>query len=414
MDGPTVISDNLNQDQSYQFKSSVKTIGGDFGITDNEGLSAVLMPNLTLACDMGITDNPDLGEIQLPGLQHLAALYFARNGRETSVNLSSLETIGVLEHLTDISGAAESVSFCLWENLVGLYLPSLRAVNETLRINNNLFAELDFPELEWVYQVGITSEFEISGNTFLNQLTLPKLNATWGLSITDNPRLTNLLLNNLTYVRTYLTISGAFTNVELFGLEYVGGDLLIQGGDEMDCSWFDENLVSKVQGSYQCVGNHTKPATPRGPSTTTTELPGMETGATNSTDSPAIEETSGSTSSGDAGGMSTAAKAGVGVGASIGGLALLGGLAFLLMKRRKRRAVLDPPEIPEGPPEMEGDVKDKPPAAPAYQTPEMEGFAPTKIPEMDGARDASEMPAGEKKDVPELPVERMNGRSELA
>lgn len=81
-----------------------------------------------------------------------------------------------------------------------------------------------------------------------------------------------------------------------------------------------------VKGSCLCIGNHTRPAESRRPSTPT-DVSQLDDGGSGS----------GSGNGGSAGatGLSNGAKAGIGVGAAVGGLALLAAGAFLFWRGRK-------------------------------------------------------------------------------
>jgi len=122
-----------------------------------------------------------------------------------------------------------------------------------------------------------------------------------------------------------IQLEGNFTNVELFSLREVTGDFFVSGSPSMDCSWFEENLPGKVvKGKFTCIGNHTKPLTPRVPSTPTDVSQLISPLAT------ATEVPDGR------GGPSTAAKAGIGTGVTAVGLALIGmGLWIFRLQRRR-------------------------------------------------------------------------------
>jgi hypothetical protein len=107
-----------------------------------------------------------------------------------------------------------------------------------------------------------------------------------------------------------------------WSLQEVSGDLEISGHPSMDCSWFDDHLAGKVvNGRYKCDDNHTY---------TLMEL--SESGAKETT--PVPKGPGGRESSG----LSTAAKAGIGVGATLGRLALIG-LGVWRFTRRRRENV---------------------------------------------------------------------------
>ena len=113
-------------------------------------------------------------------------------------------------------------------------------------------------------------------------------------------------------------------SVEFFALKKVVGDFKVQGASSMDCSWFDENLFQKaVQGSYQCVGNHTKPAQPRQPSTP----------SNNADASP--ENHAG------------VSKIGIGVGVGLGAIVLIAAVIVLNFFMKRRKSQSPPIEEPE-------------------------------------------------------------------
>ena len=113
------------------------------------------------------------------------------------------------------------------------------------------------------------------------------------------------------------------------------GSFKIKGAPSMDCSWFDENLFQKVvNGSYQCVGNHTKPTEPRRPSTA--PLSGGEN--TNGTGNPTTSSTAPLPSTccdGPQGGISTNAKIGIGVG--VVGIAIIMIAVIIVLVRKHRK-----------------------------------------------------------------------------
>jgi len=170
----------------------------------------------------------------------------------------------------------------------------------------------------------------ISQNSVLSDLTLPRLTYIRSLDVRHNPRLLNFTANVARRVdRVHL--EGNFTNVELFSLEEVTGDFRVLGAPSMDCSWFDQNFFQKVvKGSYQCVGNHTTPDVPRRPSTATDleDLGDDGGGAGGRNNGTVGVDTS-------EGGLSTGARAGIGVGAALGaiGALALGGLFWWKRKR---------------------------------------------------------------------------------
>ncbi|RMJ07750.1 hypothetical protein CDV36_012637 [Fusarium kuroshium] len=231
----------------------------------------------------------------------------------------------------------------VFQDLIDISLPKLKQVHGDwrffgkLNFTSNLFSELYLPRLETV-----NCTLGIDDNIALNDLWLPRLDYVKDLEIHANPRLLNVTAN-LLKTADKINMTGPFTNVEFFSVETVTGDFFLVGDDTMDCSWFDEHFLNNiVKGSYKCVGNHTKPATERKPSTPTDEAQleawgSGKDGGNDSGDDSGDEEGSSSKSSSNGsggGGLSTGAKAGIGVGVSVVALALILG-AWLLYRKKK-------------------------------------------------------------------------------
>jgi hypothetical protein len=198
--------------------------------------------------------------------------------------------------------------------------------NDTFNVTRNFFPAFRLNSLEFV-----DTTFSIHNNTVLNQIHLPRLSHVDDLRIYDNPLAVNFTANIMKTAGS-INITGDFANIELFSLGEVTGHFYVGGNPTMDCSWFDDNFLNKVvKGSYLCSGNHTRPSTPRRPSTPTdvAELDKwLAGGGTGNSD----KEEQGS--SGD-GGPSTGAKAGIGAGVGAGVL-VLGGVGVLLFLRGRR------------------------------------------------------------------------------
>jgi len=118
----------------------------------------------------------------------------------------------------------------------------------------------------------------------------------------------------------------------------------------MDCSWFDENFFQKiVKGSYQCDGNHTKPAEPRRPSTSNLSNPSP---IPSPSPSPTGEPSSSSSS-----GLSTGAKAGIGAGVAVGALLFIVAALLYLRRRKSKVEVSTTQDTPVNPvPELHGEA----------------------------------------------------------
>lgn len=116
--------------------------------------------------------------------------------------------------------------------------------------------------------------------------------------------------------------------LDLPDIQEIGGTFLISSSRDLDCSQYDrleDNSVTR--GSYECYANQPDDVLGNNTATGTPDTP-------NSTD---MTGTANESSDGDHGqnGLSTGAKAGIGVGCAAGFLVLAGGL-FLFFRRRKR------------------------------------------------------------------------------
>ncbi|KAK1829591.1 hypothetical protein QBC39DRAFT_356488 [Podospora conica] len=309
----------------------------DLNLLNNTGLIQVSFPNLDQGYGVSIYDNPDLENVVL-GYISVEHIQVRRNGPKVNLTLPRLRAV---------NGNADSYRPCIgwFEGISLIKLPALENTTQCdLGFTNNTIPALQLPRLS-----SVNSSLVIDNNKFLFDIGLPRLQSvSYSFIVRDNPRLLNFTANVLRNASS-ISLIGSFTNVELFSLEIVSGDFTVIGTPSMDCSWFDDHLRDKVvKGAYTCVGNHTY--TPRRPSTST-ELP---------PDDLAAPEELGSD---DSGGLTTAAKGGIGGG--VGGLALvgLGVWAFLRWRRKKKdggQGILpwgQDKEAPPGPnakPELDG------------------------------------------------------------
>ncbi|KAK0745532.1 hypothetical protein B0T18DRAFT_390139 [Schizothecium vesticola] len=284
-------------------------------IMNNTGLGMVLLPNLNGAEKVTVTSNTDLHTVEL-GIANASHMSVQKNAPNMNLTLLHLRSIGVNNTANGYSGFAGTFS-----DLSSISLPRLEktlGIPSDLIFANNTILALQLPRLG-----SVNGSLIINTNKALFDIGLPRLQTVSSdLIIHDNPRLLNFTANVLKTASS-ISLIGPFTNVEFFSLERVSGNFEVIGDPSMDCSWFDAHLRDKiVKGSYTCVGNHTY--TPRRPSTST-ELP------------PDGMEAPGGPGGEDGGGPSTAAKAGIGAGAAVGALALIGlGVWGFLRWRRKK------------------------------------------------------------------------------
>ncbi|KAF5962811.1 hypothetical protein FBULB1_13818 [Fusarium bulbicola] len=318
------------------FTSSAEKVKREITIWGNSGLERVVLDNLKFVnYTVDIRSNPDLDYISL-SLPEVGLLRVKENGRDTHLSVPNLKKLGGRSDPSTHTSGGDAGG--IFRDLVNASLPSLTEVHGDdvdwfkgkLNFTSNFFSELSLPSLKTA-----NCTLGIDENIALNDFSVPRLNYVKDLQIHDNPRLLNFTANLLKKADN-INMTGSFTNVEFFSLELITGDFYLAGDKTMDCSWFDENFLNHiVQGSYKCVGNHTKPAIERKPSTPTDEAD-LEDGDSKQGESSSSGSGE-SSSSGSNGGLSTGAKAGIGAGVGVAGLVLLGlGAGFLIGKKAKK------------------------------------------------------------------------------
>ncbi|KAG9494938.1 hypothetical protein J7337_013167 [Fusarium musae] len=317
------------------FTSSAEKVEREITIFGNSGLERVELDDLKFVnYTVDVRSNSDLDYIS-SSLSEVGLLRVKENGRDTHLSVPNLKKLGGRSDPGRHTSGGDAGG--IFRDLVNANLPLLTEVHGDdvdwfkgkLNFTSNFFSELSLPSLRTA-----NCTLGIDENIALNDLSVPRLSYVKDLQIHDNPRLLNFTANLLKNADN-INMTGPFTNVEFFGLEVITGDFYLAGDKTMDCSWFDEHFLNHiVQGSYKCVGNHTKPATERKPSTPTDEADledeGSKQGGRSSSGS------GGGSSSGSNGGLSTGAKAGIGAGVGVAGLILLGlGAGFLIGKKTK-------------------------------------------------------------------------------
>ncbi|KAG5758503.1 hypothetical protein H9Q72_013354 [Fusarium xylarioides] len=341
------------------FTSSTEKVQREIMIFGNSGLERVVLDDLKFVnYTADIKSNSDLDYISL-SLSEVGLLRVKENGRDAHLSVPNLKKLGGRsDPSTQTSGGDAGGIF---RDLVNASLPLLTEVHGDdvdwfkgkLNFTSNFFSELSLPSLRTA-----NCTLGIDENIALNDFSVPRLNYVKDLQIHDNPRLLNFTANLLKKADN-INMTGPFTNVEFFGLDVITGDFYLAGDKTMDCSWFDEHFLNHiVQGSYKCVGNHTKPATERKPSTPTDEADLEDQGSKQGGSSSS--GTSGGSSPESNGGLSTGAKAGIGAGVGVAGLILLGlGAGFLIGKKTKRPtgAVTHTTDSGYQKAELDGDVK---------------------------------------------------------
>ncbi|KAF5969551.1 sporulation-specific Sps2p [Fusarium coicis] len=316
--------------------SSVEKVKREITIWGNSGLERVELDDLEFVnYTVDVRSNSDLDFIS-SSLSEVGLLRVKENGRDTHLSVPNLKKLGGRSDPGRHTSGGDAGG--IFRDLVNASLPLLTEVHGDdvdwfkgkLNFTSNFFSELSLPSLRTA-----NCTLGIDENIALNDLSVPRLNYVKDLQIHDNPRLLNFTANLLKKADN-VNMTGPFTNVEFFGLEVITGDFYLAGDKTIDCSWFDEHFLNHiVQGSYKGVGNHTKPAIERKPSTPTDEADLEDEGSEQRGSSSS--GSSGGSASGSNGGLSTGAKAGIGAGVGVAGLILLGlGAGFLIGKKTKR------------------------------------------------------------------------------
>ncbi|KAF5575421.1 sporulation-specific Sps2p [Fusarium pseudoanthophilum] len=344
--------------------NGVYTVNGDFSIDSNSDMKELDVPALTYANkglivkgnnalekvsfgklksvkgNMQFNQNGALQTIYLAALESAATMAITANGNDATVLLPWLSSIGnsTTTATSDFSGLGK------------IEFSSLRTVNGSLTFESNSFEDLTIPLIK-----EMNGAITVEDNPSLTTFALPRVTYVDELDISSNDKLTNITANALKTAGT-IAIKGSFTNVEFFNLKKVTGDFKVSGDESMDCSWFDANIKSIVEGKYTCVGDHDKKE--RKPSTggiedtegnpkdymTSPDEEGGNGGSGGGSSGSGNDSGSGSGSSdggkeGSKGGLSTGAKAGIGIGvAIIVVLLIVGAVMFWLWRRRQTAA----------------------------------------------------------------------------
>ncbi|KAF2502319.1 hypothetical protein BU16DRAFT_554386 [Lophium mytilinum] len=364
---------------------NLSNITGGLNITSNTNLTNVTLPVHILGGSLTILGNDKLGflsllivgdflhnislgdaSFNLSGIQSVAGdLNLTRV--HDSFTVGSLSAVGggvYLEATTiksfsppKLSGIDKDFRLAKNGNLTILSLPSLQYVGGTLEISETNITHFTAPKLGAIGEgvdfslneelrtiefatlgsIGALSGgikgFDLDdknetgyhavnfwGNNVLNNISMPELKSIgadwdpealpwWTLNVTMNPELFDFDgLRSLQTINGSVYLNGSFTVVEMFSLTNITHSVVVNSSNYMgDCSIFEELKDNgHIQGSMNCTDNHYA--------------------------SPYL---GGYSSSG--GGLSKGAKAGVGVGVTIGGILLIAGIIFAFMRWRRRR-----------------------------------------------------------------------------
>ncbi|KAH7171241.1 hypothetical protein EDB81DRAFT_777995 [Dactylonectria macrodidyma] len=315
-----------------------------FSVQENSALESISCPKLTtVKGDVTIYKNTALTYFELSALEYAGTVSFTSNGDSPIVYFPYLETIG--------TGNDSSTS--TFEDVSEITFSSLRTLQGAFTFQSTALEDLTIPLIRM-----LNGSITVEDNASLTTLALPRATYVQDMFVSGNDKLTNVTANALKKAGT-ISVKGSMTNVEFFGLEEVTGDFKVQGDDSMDCSWFDDNIKSIVKGKYSCSGNHetTERKSSTGGIEDTEGNPedymrsdgqdssGSGSGSGSSEGDDDDSSSDGSSSSGSGSGkkgLSSGAMAGIGVGAALGALILLGLIGWFLWRRRKQSGTAPP------------------------------------------------------------------------
>jgi hypothetical protein len=348
LDGVESVAKDFSIDSNGNLQSlsvdTLKTAGQGLSVTQNGKLSDVSFKSLqSVKGDINIYQNEALTELELPALESAGTISFTQNGDSPSLSLPRLASLG----------NSNSSSTSNFESVSKVRFASLRNVNGSLSFQSTALSDLTIPLLR-----NLNGSITIEDNPSLTTFALPRVTSVVDIFVKSNDKLTNVTANALKSVGS-ISLRGSFTNVEFFGLKEVTGDVSIIGDDSLDCYWFDKNLKPLVSGKFTCVGSHEE--SDQGPSTG-----GIENTEGNPEDymDPSSDDSDGGSGSsnesggsnnegsdgngGDGGGssrggLSTGAKAGIGVGVAVAVALIIAAIVFCCLRRKKRH---EPSTIP--------------------------------------------------------------------
>ncbi|KAF4341310.1 sporulation-specific Sps2p [Fusarium beomiforme] len=339
--------------------NGVYTVNGDFSIDSNSDMKELDVPAFTYANKgLIVKGNNALEKVSFPKLKGVKGnLQFNQNGALQTIYLAALEsaaTMSITSNGNDATvllpwlssiGNSTTTATSDFSGLGKIEFSSLRTVNGSLTFESNSLEDLAIPLLK-----EMNGAITVQDNPSLTTFALPRVTYVDELDISGNDKLTNITANALKSAGT-ISIKGSFTDVEFFNLKKVTGDFKVSGDESMDCSWFDANIKSIVEGKYTCVGDHDKKE--RKPSTGGIEntegnpkdymsSPDDESngagGGSSGSGSDSSSGSPGSEKGSSKGGLSTGAKAGIGIGVAIIVVLLVVGAVMFWLWRRRRTA----------------------------------------------------------------------------
>lgn len=328
-----------NSDLQELVVKALATAGAGFSIQEHSSLETLSLPKLKeVKGDMVFYHNAKLTEFECSALESAQTISWTSNGDKASISFPKLSSLG----------NATTTATSEFKDLAMVQLPALREVQGALTFSSTSVEELVVPLVK-----SINGSITVEDNPSMTVCALPRATSVSEISISGNDALTNFTANALKSAGT-ISLKGSFTNVEFFGLEEVTGDFKVVGDDDMDCSWFDENLKKIVKGKYTCVGNHDEPKTARKSSTggiENTEGNAADYVVPLKVDGSSDDDSDGGDSSGDGSkmetksakkGLSTGAKAGIAIGAVAGAALIVLAIFFGLRAWKKRQAAAKP------------------------------------------------------------------------
>ncbi|KAF1987416.1 hypothetical protein K402DRAFT_403544 [Aulographum hederae CBS 113979] len=329
---------------------SIERVTGNFTLANLPSLSMLDMMRLDTAGSMTLESLPQLEEALFPSYVAVLSNLTVRNTalREVFTPTSSTMDYLVIQdnhNLTSFTADSNDIAYdldftnnhqgivitlrnlrtagrCKIQSVSGLVIDVLKSTGNMYFLNNS-FSELG------AYQLSeVPGDLIISGNTNLNALPLSSLNGVGNLTISANPRLSEVnqmwKLMSASSITLDLQVENSeegIVNVSFSNLMRVVGDFSLKTNLDVDCSPFDYLASGHfIWGDYSCEPFGGRQLAADLQSNDTSEHPQEQVEQSRNT-------------------LSVGAKAGIAVSVSLVGVAILAiGFRFFSTKRKRHQS----------------------------------------------------------------------------
>lgn len=294
LDGPQQITGNLICHNAGQLTSlsstSIGSIGKAFDLFNLTLLSTLQMSDLQSANNISWNSLPALSSLTMPAVISKATYVLITNTFLSTLDGINLKTVSSLNinnnnrlktfstqvaNITgslniDSNGKLLDVSFpnLIWaanmtlRNVSTLSIPSLATVNGSLGLYENYFSSVAAPNLTSVGNTGtLQGSLAFVANPSLANISMPQLQSVGGANqIANNSALEAISFPTLSFVGGAIDFSGNFSTPALPDLTNVKGGFNVQSTASIDCSGFQSEKGSVIQGTFTC-GTTANPTT---------------------------------------------------------------------------------------------------------------------------------------------------------